>query len=213
MAETIILEASKREVTGKQVKQLRANGVIPGTLYGPTFEPISLQVNGLELRSVLIQAGGSHLIQLSMGGEMHNALVRSVQRDPIRGHVLHVDFYRVRMDVAIRTEIPVITIGDKVALEKAGLILIHEMGTVEIECLPGDLPAEIRIDVSALRTAGDTILAAQLPAFEGVTYHVDPDAVVVYATSATQREAEEEEAPASVEPELIRRRPTDEEEE
>jgi large subunit ribosomal protein L25 len=212
MAETIVLEANKRGLAGKQVKQLRAQGIIPGTLFGPAFDPVSVQVNWLELRPVLVKAGGSHLIQLNVEGETHNALVRNVQRDPLRGNVLHVDFYRVRMDVVMRTSIPVIMSGDKQALEKAGLMLIQEMSTVEIECFPINLPAEVRVDFSSLKEAGNSIVAAQLPPIEGVTYHVDPDATVAYATSAVQREELEEEGGAA-EPELIRRRPADEEEE
>ena len=97
MADKIVLEVNRREIEGKGVRQLRRQGVVPGVLYGPTIESIPLQVEWTTLRPVLREAGGSQLIEMSIAGEeTHNALVRSVQRDPIRGDVLHIDFYRVR---------------------------------------------------------------------------------------------------------------------
>lgn len=213
MANPIVLEATKRKLTGKQVKQMRAEGMIPGVLYGPTFDPVPLQVNWLELRPVLREAGGSHLIQLSVDGEQHNALVRQVQRDPIRGDVLHVDFYRVRMDVAIRTEVPVVLVGSAEAIEEAGGVVNHEVISVMVECLPGDLPAHVELDISALKEVGDSILASALPVLPGVAYLVDSGDVLVSTSYLTAAEEEEIEAEVSAEPELIRRREEEEEEE
>ena len=215
MAETIVLEAAKREQTGKEVRHLRAEGIIPGVLYGPTFDAINLQVEWAKLRPVLMEAGGSQIIQIKLGGEEYNALVRHVQRAPLRGDVLHIDFYRVRMDVAIRTEVPIALVGNADHLEDLGGVLIHEMNSVEVECLPGDLPAEVQIDISGLAEVGDSILAAELPELPGVTYHVDPGDVVV-ATTYLQRAEEEEEEEEEIleegdEPELIRRREEEEE--
>lgn len=215
MAETIVLEAARREQTGKEVRHLRAEGIIPGVLYGPTFDAINLQVEWAKLRPVLMEAGGSQIIQINLEGEEYNALVRHVQRAPLRGDVLHIDFYRVRMDVAIRTEVPITLVGNADHLEDLGGVLIHEMNSVEVECLPGDLPAEVQIDISGLAEIGDSILAAALPELPGVTYHVDPGDVVV-ATTYLQRAEEEEEEEEEIleegdEPELIRRREEEEE--
>jgi large subunit ribosomal protein L25 len=187
--------------------------MIPGVLYGPTFDPVPLQVNWLELRPVLREAGGSHLIQLNVDGEQHNALVRQVQRDPIRGDVLHVDLYRVRMDVAIRTEVPVMLVGSAEAIEEAGGVVNHEVISVMVECLPGDLPAHVELDISALKEVGDSILASALPVLPGVAYLVDSGDVLVSTSYLTAAEEEEVEAEVSAEPELIRRREEEEEEE
>jgi large subunit ribosomal protein L25 len=211
MADSIVLEATRRELTGKQVKQMRAEGMIPGVLYGPTFEAMPLLVNWVALRPVLRAAGGSHLIQLTVDGEQHNALVRQVQRHPIRGDVLHVDFYRVRMDVAIRTEVPVVLVGSAEAIEEAGGVVNHEVISVMIECLPGDLPAQVAVDVSGLRAVGDSILASALPEISGVTYLVDRSDVLVSTSYLTAAEEEEEVVgEVSAEPELIRRREEEE---
>ncbi len=214
MAEKFVLEATKRDLTGKQVKQMRAQGLIPAVLYGPAFEALPLQVSWTALRPVLRDAGGTHLIELNVDGEQHSALVRQVQRDPIRGDVLHVDFFRVRMDVAIRTEVPVVLVGQADAIEDAGGVINHEMTHVLVECLPADLPAEIAVDVSGLREVGDNILASQLPALPGVTYLVEGNEVVVSTSLLETAEVEEEAgAETTAEPELIRRRPAEEEEE
>ncbi|MCL4239698.1 MAG: 50S ribosomal protein L25 [Anaerolineae bacterium] len=212
MANPIVLEATKRELTGKQVKQLRAEGLIPGVLYGPTFDPIPLQVNWLELRPVLREAGSSHLIQLNLGDERHNALVRLVQRNPLRGDVLHVDFYRVRMDVAIRTEVPLVLVGSAEALEEAGGVVNHEVISIMVECLPGDLPAHVELDISGLKEVGDVILATALPELPGVTYLVDSGELLVSTSYLTAAEEEETMGEVSAEPELIRRREEDEDE-
>lgn len=215
MAEKLVLEATRRDLKGKQVKQMRAQGMIPAVLYGPAFEALPLQVSWTALRPVLREAGGTHVIQLNVDGESHNALVRQVQRDPIRGDVLHVDFFRVRMDVAIRTEIPLVLVGHADAIEDAGGVVNHEMSHVLIECLPADLPAEIQVDVSGLREVGDRILASQLPPLPGVTYLVEGNEVVVSTSFLETPETEEEFAAAdlSVEPELVRRRAEEEDEE
>jgi large subunit ribosomal protein L25 len=217
MAETIVLEAARRDLIGKQVKQLRAKGFIPAVLYGPQFESIPLSVEWTLLRAALLQAGGSHLIQLRVDGQEHSALVRKVQREPLSGGVLHVDFYRVRMDVAIRTEVPVVLVGDESAIETAGGVINHQITKVEVECLPGDLPEHVVVDVSTLKEVGDHIAASALPQLPGVTYHIEPDQVIVSTTYLTRIEEEEEEAEApaveAAEPELVRRRREEEEEE
>lgn len=211
MAETIVLEATKRDKIGKQVSQLRAEGVVPGVLYGPTFDAIPLQVEWTTLRPVLMEAGGSKVIKLTMSGEEYNALVRDVQRDPLRGDVLHIDFYRVRMDVAIRTEVPIVLAGTDDHIAELGGVIIHEMNSIEVECLPGDLPPQVEIDLSGIVEIGDSLLVSDLPELAGVTYMSQPDDVVVtssYMRAEVEEEEEEEEEvfEEGEEPELIRRR-------
>jgi large subunit ribosomal protein L25 len=213
MAEMLVLEATKRTVIGKHVRHLRRNGIIPGVLYGPEFEPVQVQMPWVELRAALLAAGGSQIIELKVDGEPYTALVRNVQRRPLRSEVLHVDFYRVRMDVAIRTEVPVVLKGSVEAFEKLGGAILHEMNSVLVECLPTDLPAEVPVDISVLKQIGDVILASALPVLPGVTYHVEPNEVVVTTTYLERAAEEEVVAPEEAEPELIRRRPEEEEEE
>ncbi len=209
MTGMIVLEATKRELQGKKVRHLRRQGVIPGVLYGPTIDSVPLQMKWTDLRLVLKRAGGSNVIELALGDETYNALVRNVQRDPLRGDVLHVDFYRVRMDVAIRADIPIVTVGDARRIVELGGVVTQEMTTVMVECLPTNLPSEIRVNVDELQEVGDSIVAAQLPTLEGVQYHIHEDDVVVstsYLESAPAAEEEElEEELGGTEPEVIGR--------
>jgi large subunit ribosomal protein L25 len=217
MAETMVLEVSKRDVQGKHVRHLRAEGIVPGVIYGPTFESLPVQVEWIKLRPVLRAAGGSHLIQLTVEGETHNTLVREVQRDPIRGDVLHIDFYRVRMDVALRTDVPVSLVGSDAAITKNGGVVTHEMTTIQVECLPSDLPAIFEVDLSLLKEVGDTILVSDLTPPSGVVILDSADNVIVSSSmlrlEAEEEEGEEEEALEGAEPELVRRREEEEEEE
>ncbi len=214
MANNLVLEATRREITGKQVKKLRAQGLIPGVLYGPAFESVPFQVEWAQLRPVLREAGGSQVIQVVLDGEEHHALVREVQRDIIRGDVLHVDFYRVRMDVTIRTEVPIVLVNDELILSKGGLVN-QELNSVEVECLPTHLPSEIVVDLSGLAEVGARVTVGELPRLEGVTYVMDDDVVVVstqYMAREEEQGGEEELLPESgSEPELIRKEHEDEE--
>jgi large subunit ribosomal protein L25 len=216
MAETMVLEVSKRDVQGKGVRHLRAEGIVPGVIYGPTFESLPVQVEWIKLRPVLRAAGGSHLIQLTVAGETHNTLVRDVQRDPIRGDVLHIDFYRVRMDVVLRTDVPVMLVGSDAAITKNGGIVSHEMTSLQVECLPANLPADFRVDLGMLKEVGDTILVGDLTPPPGVTILDSADNVIVSSSMLrleTEEEAEEvEELFESTEPELVRRREEEEDE-
>lgn len=208
----IELQATRRDVEGKEVRHLRRQGVIPGVLYGPTFEAIPLQFDWQILRPVLREAGGSQLIEMEVAGEKYNALVREVQRDPLRGDVLHIDFYRVRMDVAIRTDVPLVTVGSDEPIAELGGVVAQEMTSIPVECLPGNLPSEVQVDISVLEAVGDSIVVADLPQFEGVTYMVNDDDVVVsssYPRQVFEEEEEEEELEEGLleegeEPELIR---------
>lgn len=210
MAEKIVLEASKREVIGKQVRHLRRQGIVPGVIYGPGIESQQVQIPWTVLRPTLRRAGGSSVIELKVDDETYNVLVRDVQRSPLLGEVVHIDFYRVRMDVAIRTEVPIVTTGTDRHITERSASVSQEMNSIEVECLPTVLPSEIQVDLSLLKQVGDSITVGDLPQFEGVIYHADPEVTVVssaYLSLPDEEEEEEEESEfaGSSEPELIRR--------
>jgi large subunit ribosomal protein L25 len=213
MAQAIVLDATQRTIVGKQVRQLRRQGLVPGVLFGPEFDPINVQMDWTMLRLALRAAGGSSILDLKVDGTSYPVLVRHVHRAPITGDVLHVDFYRVRMDVKIRNYVPLVMTEFARELEEAGGMVMTEMNTVEVECFPADLPSHIEVSVAHLRQQGDAVLVKDLPVLKGVTYLADPEATVFTASTAVTVEAEEEVEVASTEPELIRREREDEEEE
>ncbi|SNB70227.1 50S ribosomal protein L25 [Thermoflexus hugenholtzii] len=196
MAE-LVLNAKPRSVIGKAVKALRRQGWIPAVLYGRHISPLPIQVEGRELQRVLSQArGGARLITLQVDGETHLALIREVQREPIRREILHVDFQAIEMTEKIRVEVPVIFKGASPAVERGEGVLVHGLTHVEIECLPKDLIEAITVDLSVLDRVDAAIYVRDLQAPPGVTIVSDPDELIALVTAPAAEAIEEAPLPA-----------------
>lgn len=192
--EQIELETQKREVLGKKVKSLRREGLIPAVLYGHETAPIPLQVEERELNRVLAQAGEHRLIALKIGRarKRHMALTREVQWDVIAGKPIHVDFYAVVMTEKITTAVPLVLGGEAPAADRAGVILLQGLDEVEIECLPGDLPEAIEVDLSGLEEVDQAIYVKDLQVPRAVEILTDGEEIVVKVGWAAAEEVEEE---------------------
>jgi len=217
MSETIVLEAQPRTVIGKQVKQLRSESLIPAVVYGPTLDAaVQLQIPEKELQESLKAAGGTHLLEIRVGAQKIPVLVRDVQRAILSSDILHVDFYAADMNVKLRTEVPVIHIGESSIVKAGQAIIITEVNAVEVECLPGNIPSHLEIDLSVLTEIGATITVADLKAPADVEIVTDPAETLVRTDYAMALETEEEEAAAAVDAEaveVIKRGKEEEEEE
>ncbi len=215
MSEMLTLAASKREIVGKKVKQLRRQGMIPAVLYGPGAEPLNLTVDQRELRRVLAIAGGTQFIELNVNGERIPSLARAVQRDYLRDEILHVDFYRVVMDRPVTVEVPLAFVGEAPLAESGAAVLMTLATALEIEALPANLPPHIDVDLSRLQEIGDQIQVRDLSLPQGVKVLADPDEVIV-KLEPPELLAEEELPAVSVsaeDVEVITRRRAEEEEE
>jgi large subunit ribosomal protein L25 len=192
--EEILLNAEKRTMMGKRVKQLRHQGFVPGVLYGHHIEPVSVQVEDRALREVLQAAGVNRLVTLTVPGlgEPKNVLVRDLQRDTISHVPLHVDFYEVVMTERLTAEVPIVLLGESPIVATGEGVLFEGMDTIEIECLPGDLPPQIELDISGLTAIDDTILVGQLQVSDAVDVLVDADEIVVKILPPAAEEIEEE---------------------
>lgn len=212
MADTYSLEAQTRTVIGKQVNQLRQRDLIPAVIYGPDSVPIHVTCPRRALDIVLQKAGGTHLVVIKVEGKDHSTLVREVQRDKIKRLVLHVDFLQVDLTKKFRTEIPLVLVN----LPKLGadLMFAQNLNTIEIECLPTNIPEHIEVNVSGLTTAGAKITIADLPRLEGVDFLSEPHDVVVRIESLAPAPEDEEGAAEGViaEPEVIEKGKKEEEE-
>ncbi|MCS6869892.1 MAG: 50S ribosomal protein L25 [Anaerolineae bacterium] len=211
MAETYTLEAEPRTIIGKQVKQLRRAGRIPAVIYG-LGEVIPITCSQRALETVLQKAGGTHLVRVAVNGKTYDTLVREVQRDVIRRDILHVDFLRVDLARKLRTQVSILlTNVPKLA---ADLMLTHPIVSVEIECLPTNIPDHIEVDASRLQTLGAKLTVADLPVLEGVEYLADPHEVIARVELLTGTTVEEtaEESTTMAEPEVIERGKKQEEE-
>jgi large subunit ribosomal protein L25 len=173
------LKAERREGTGKGVaRRLRADGRVPGVLYGQGVGPIPLSVSSQDLLHLFhASAGATMLVDLEVDGEAHLAIPREVQRDHIHARYVHVDFLAVSRTEKVRLSVEVHEIGEAVGIKNGGVIE-HHLRDVEIECLPGNVPEGLEVDISAL-DVGDMVRVSDIVPVEGVTILTEPDQPVV----------------------------------
>jgi large subunit ribosomal protein L25 len=191
--ERVELAAETRAVLGKQVKQLRRQGWVPGVMYGHRFDPAPVQFESRSLGKLLSHVGGSQLIAVHIQGQdqPEMALVRDVQRDPISREVLHVDLYRVDMAERLTAEVPLTIVGESPVVETREGILLQGISSVEVECLPGDLVDAIEVDVSELTEVEMGLYVRDLAASPGVDILTDPDEMIVRVVYVEEEEEEE----------------------
>ena len=212
--EEVTIKAVKREVTGKQVKALRRQGLLPAVLYGRNFPPTPISLDLRDASHTLSHMTTSALVTVVLDGEKHLALVRERQRDFIRGTLKHIDFQVVSMKEKLRTSVSVVIVGESPAVKDFNGVLVTGLDEVEVECFPQDLPERIMADVSGLKQIGDAIYVRNLVISEKVEVLEDPNEVVVVVTAQAAEEVEEVVvAEVVAEPELIEKGKKEEEEE
>jgi len=163
--EQVKVEAKTRETRGRnEAKRTRLTGEVPGIIYGGKGGPISVSVNTKHVTAILrSDAGHNTIFTLTVDGKDEvMALLKDWQVDPVKGALLHVDMMRVAMDVKMRVKIPVHTFGEPAGVKQQGGIFEMVTREVEIECLPADIPEEVRVDVSELMI-GKHLRAGELP--------------------------------------------------
>src|SRR5438309_9272953 len=199
MAKQVKLKAEPRTNVGRSaVRKLRARGLIPAVIYGGNNKPQALQVTAREINAVMSHASGENvLVELEISGEGSNrtALVQEVQHSPVGGEIRHVDFHAISMDQMIQAEVPLESTGIAVGVKTFGGLLEQSLRALAIECLPGDLPDRITVDVSQLNI-GDSIHVRDIQLPSGVTAKVQPD---LTAFSVLAPVVEEEPVPIAAE--------------
>jgi large subunit ribosomal protein L25 len=202
-----VLNAEVREKTGKEIaKKLRTKGLIPAVFYGPRSETVVLMVDPKELsRTLQTEAGENVIIDLNIrkGGDSFQKMVmlKEIQIHPLRRKALHADFYEVSMEQMVTVEIPVHLLGKPEGV-KAGGILDQVLRTIQIQCLPGDIPRSIDVNVDALMI-GDSVHVREVQLEKGkiltdlnftIASVVPPAAEVKPAEEAAPEEGAEAEA-------------------
>jgi len=200
---TFKLTAQKRELTGKKVKTLRATGSIPAVVYGRGEKPQVISVDKIEFEKVYNEAGISSLVDLTIDGKsMFKVLTHEPQLDPVKEFPIHVDFYRVKMDEKITTEIPLEFIGESEAVMQLDGSLVTNRDNVEVQCLPSDLVSHITVDISVLKTFEVSITVADLPVPAGIEILTDKDEVIALVEPPrSEEELAELETPTAAEEE------------
>ncbi|MDY0088493.1 MAG: 50S ribosomal protein L25, partial [Coriobacteriia bacterium] len=175
MTESTTIIARQREIIGKANRRLAEANEIPAVLYGPGREPAPLALDRHEFELMMShQVGGSLVVSLSVEGENKpvNAVIREIQRSPVKGNILHVDFLTIRMDQKLAATLPFHFVGESPGV-KAGGVLMHTMREVMVEALPAELPESLEVDISGLEL-GHSITVADLVAPAGVEITDDP---------------------------------------
>ena len=186
--EKVVLKAEKRDVIGKQVKALRRAGKLPAVIYGRHTEPINVSLDAHTASLVLGKLTSSSLVTIDLDGKEYPALVREKQRDYIKNRLLHVDFLAVSLTESLRASVAVNFVGVSAAVKDFNAVLVTNLQSLEVECLPTDLPERIDVDISALARPGDGIRVRDVEVSDKVRLLNDPDTMVAVATFAKVEE-------------------------
>jgi large subunit ribosomal protein L25 len=207
-----ILEAQPRESgTKNQARRVRVGGKIPGVLYGAGKNSQSVTVDPRHVLRILhSETGHNTIFDLALGGENTKVMIVDWQYEPIKGHLLHIDLKRIAMDKALRVSVPIELQGVPAGVKTEGGILEQMLREVEIECLPGDIPGHIYVDVSEL-TFGKVLRVSDLPHNEKIKFLTDENQPVAHVTSVKEEVVATPEATAAdataapAEPEVIKK--------
>ena len=210
MADKIVVEAATRETRGKnEARRQRVAGNVPATLYGGKDAAISLTVNAKKLSQILRSPTGHNtLFQVAFGGKEQPAIVKDWQVDPVSGNLLHVDLLRIAMDVRMRVKVPVHTFGEPSGVKVDGGVFEIVTREVEIECLPGEIPTEFKMDVSSL-AMNQALRAGDIPIDKAkMKLLTEPERVLAHVVALRVEEekpvdAVAAEVAAPAEPEVI----------
>ncbi|HEX2054060.1 MAG TPA: 50S ribosomal protein L25/general stress protein Ctc [Actinomycetota bacterium] len=180
----ISLDVQPRTEKGKgPARRYRAAGLVPAVFYGASVDPVPLLVDAKQMSQALhTEAGGNVLINLQVDGTSRLTVPREIQRHPIRGTILHVDFVNVARDQKISAQVPVHLVGESHGVKEGGLLDQH-LHEVHIEAMPADIPDAIELDVSGLGI-GDSLHVSDLKAPQGVDVLTSGEELVVAVTEA-----------------------------
>ena len=195
-----------RPATGKNAnRQSRSRGKIPAVVYGGGKESVSIEVD----RKTFVDMMKGHVAEnpiflLKLGDKERHAMIRSLQHDPVSRQVIHIDFQRVMMDQKVRVTVPIELTGTPVGVKTEGGLLDFITREVHVECLPGDIPKHLDLEIGKLHV-GQHLEAKDLPLPSGVELLGDPERVILSIAHSRAEAAPTEEAAEAAEPEVIRK--------
>jgi large subunit ribosomal protein L25 len=208
-----VVPAESRSETGKNAnRRLRSSGKIPGVVYAAGKDALQVSVSPREISAILKSASGENtLFDLDLGGQRRKVILKEFQREPLRGKLLHADFYEVALDKALQVSVHVELTGTPVGVKVQGGIVDFVTRELEVECLPADIPEKITIDISHLEL-NKHLRVSDLKLGDKVQVLAEPEVVIVHAvlpkaevaTETATAEAATAEAGAA-EPEVIKK--------
>jgi large subunit ribosomal protein L25 len=214
MATQELVEAQPRTEearTKNAARRVRRSGRIPAVVYGAKKESVAITVDPKQIGRILHSGSGHNTVfDLKVAGEQSKAMIVDWQYEPIKGTLMHIDLKRIAMDQTLRVEVPVQLTGVPEGVKTQGGILEQMLREVAIECLPGDIPDHIEVDVSGL-VFGQVLRVKDLPHGGKIKFVTDENQPVAHITSvkevveAAPAEAGAEAAAAPAEPEVIKK--------
>jgi len=191
MAQRFTLEAKLR---GASASALRQRGGMPAVLYGHGLKSVSLEVDGKKFMQVFSAAGSTSLVSLKLeDGKEHPVLIREAQYHPVRGGILHADFYQVRLNEEIRAQVPIRYTGESAAVKDMGGVLVRNLDAIDLSALPANLPHDIEVDISVLKEFDQAIRISDLNLSKDITvFHEQEDVVALVQAPRSQEEIDAE---------------------
>jgi large subunit ribosomal protein L25 len=179
MAEITLVAEAGRAAGSRPTRRLRAEGRIPAVVYGHGADPIAVSVVGRDLRAALsTEAGLNALLSLQVDGSSYLTMAREIQRHPVRGTVLHVDFQVVDREQQVSAEVPVNLVGEATEVDHADGVVDQQLFSLPVKARPEDIPSHVEVDISAL-TVGTSVRVSDVTLPAGVELDIDPDTTVV----------------------------------
>lgn len=210
----ITIKIEKRTVTGKQVKQLRRQGILPGVVYGHKIDSYPVQMDRHSTTLLMRTITPTTLVTLDLNGKKTKVIVRERNYDVVTGDLLHLDFLAISMTEKLRAFVAIELVGEAPVLDAVpGSIINHVLNEIEIEALPADMPERIEVDISKLETAEDLINVADLDLGDKITVLTDETELVVSVSYVAEETEPEDLEDVSMEPEVMERGKKDEEDE
>jgi large subunit ribosomal protein L25 len=183
-----VLKANERKEVGRKVKAVRKAGNIPATVYGKEIKSSSLSINKEEFLKIYAEAGETQLVELTVGSHIHPVLIHVVQKHPLSGDILHVEFHEVNLKEKVKAKIPLVFIGIAKAIEEKKGILLTLIDEVEVEALPADLPEKFEVNIESLAEVGDEILVSKINFGKNTNVLTDPGISVVKIAALAKEE-------------------------
>jgi large subunit ribosomal protein L25 len=207
-----LLEAQPREAgTKNDARRVRRDGKIPAVVYGAGKQAMPVSVDPRQVSRILhSETGHNSVFDLTLEGELTKAMIVDWQYEPIKGSLLHIDLKRIAMDQKLTVNVPIELVGEPAGVKQQGGILEQIAREVEVECLPGDIPNEIELNVSEL-VFGTVLRISDLPKNDKIKYLSDPEQPVAHIITIKEEEVPAadavagEAAAAPAEPEVIKK--------
>lgn len=210
----IIIKVEKRAITGKQVSQLRRQGILPGVVYGHKVDSYPVQMESHATSLLMKRVTPTTLVTLDLDGKKTKVIVRDRNYDVVTGNLLHLDFLAVSMTEKLRANVALELVGVAPVLDEVpGSLLNHMLNEIEIEALPNDMPERIEVDITGIASAEDVITVADLNLDDKITVLTDENEVIVSVAYVAEETEPEEIEEVSAEPEVMEKGKKEEDEE